>query len=197
MNMSPLSKSSFGDFVEMATKKGRSALFEAQKFAKSLGELIDSLPSDAGKQQIASQLEALIQFLITLKSRLEKIPTQQEAEAARMAVNRLQSLFAEAKSNPVIGAAIGIRTTAPRQKPPTITSEEIESAKLAVARFGSLPIDEIRAALEEMSVRDLQVVANAIGVRTTQRTARESLVHQVATRITNTRGYRALRDGTS
>jgi hypothetical protein len=141
-------------------------------------------------------LEALIQFLSELKTRLESIPTYQDAGAARTAVDGLTELFAEAKSNPMLGAAIGIKPAAPRQRPPTITSEEIGRAKSAIARFESLPIDEIRTALDEMSVRDLQGVANAIGIRT-QRLGRETLAHQVATKITNTRGYRSLRDGTN
>jgi hypothetical protein len=180
----------------MTAKKRSSAFFEAQKFAQHLGELIDALPSGANKQQVVSQLEALIQFLSDLKTRLESIPTHQDAGAARTAVDKLTALFAEAKSNPVLGAAIGIKVTGPRRRPPAITSDEVGAAKSAIARFESLPIDEIRTALDGMSVRDLQCVANALGIRTT-RAARETLVHQVATKITNTRGYRSLRDGTN
>jgi hypothetical protein len=178
------------------TAKKRGAFFEAEKFTQCLGGVIDALPSDADKQQVVSQLEALIHFLSDLKTRLESIPTHQDAAAARMAVDKLTTLFAEAKSNPVLGAAIGIKAAEARQKPPTVTSEEIGRAKSAIARFESLPIDELRSALDKMSVRDLQGVANAIGIRTA-RTARETLAHQVATKITNTRGYRSLRDGTN
>jgi len=179
----------------MATKKRGSAFFDAEKFTQRLGELIDALPSDADKQQVVSQLETLIRFLSDLKTRLESIPSHQDAGAARVALDKVRALFVEAKSNPVLGAALGVKATEPRQKQPTITSEEIERARSAIAQFDSLPIDEIRSALERMSVRELQSVADAIGVRATQRTARDKLVHQVATKITNTRGYRSLRDG--
>jgi hypothetical protein len=113
-----------------------------------------------------------------------------------MAIEGLTDLFAEAKSNPLLGAAMNIKPAYPRQKSPTTTSEETNRAKSVIARFESLPIDEIRTALNEMSVRDLQGVANAIGIRP-QRIGRETLAQQVATKITNTRGYRSLRDGTS
>jgi hypothetical protein len=179
----------------MATKKHDNTFFNAEKFTQRLGELVDALPSDADKQQAVSQLETLIRFLTDLKTRLEGIPSHQDAGAARAAVDKLRALFVEATSNPVLAAALGIKATEPRQKQPTITSEEVERAKSAVTQFDSLPIDEIRTALERMSVRELQSVANAIGVRATQRTARDTLVHQVATKIANTRGYRSLRDG--
>jgi hypothetical protein len=179
----------------MATKKRSGAFFEAQQFTKCLGGLIDALPSDTDKQRIVSQLDVLIQFLSDLKTRLQSIPTHQDAGAARTAVEKLTELFVQAESNPVLGAAVGIKGARPRQKQPVVTSdEEIGRAKSAIAQFDSLPIDEVRAALETMSMRDLQGVANAIGIRAA-RAARGTLVHQVATKITNTRGYRSLRDG--
>src|SRR5260370_19529829 len=157
-------------FTNMAKKKGSSAFFQAEKFSQSLGGLIDALPSESDRQQVVSQLQILIQFLTTLKTRLETIPTQQDAGAARTAIDKLASLFAEARSNPIIGAAVGIRSTARRSKPPAITSEDIDRAKSAIARFQSLPIYQIRSALDRMSVRDLQAVAKAMGIRTGQRT---------------------------
>ncbi len=177
-------------------KKNSNAFFEAEKFAKRLSELIDSLPSESGRQQLASQLETLIQFLSVLKSHLAIIPTQEETIAARTAVDTLNSLFAQAKSNPLLGAALGIKATAPRKKPPAITSEEIERANTAISQFSSLPSDRLRSALDGMSVRDLQAAASAMGMQTTQSMARDVLVQRVATEITNTRGYRSLRDGT-
>jgi len=179
------------------TRKSGGAFFQAEKFGKSLGELVDSLPTEANRQEIVSQLGALIQFLSTLKNRLEEIPTQQDAWAARAAIDRLQSLFTQAKSSPILGAALGVKATLPRQRPMAITPEEVERANLAISQFESLTSDELRAALDRMNARDLQAVANAMGMKTTARTAREALVHQVATKITNTRGYRSLRDGTS
>jgi hypothetical protein len=179
----------------MATKKRDNTSFNAEKFTERLGELVDALPSDAEKKQAASQLETLIRFLTDLKTRLEGIPSHQDTVAARAAVDKLRALFVEAASNPVLAAALGIKATGPRRKQPTITSEEVERAKSAVARFDSLPIDEIRTTLESMSARELQSVANAIGVRANQGTARDTLVHQVATKIANTRGYRSLRGG--
>jgi hypothetical protein len=117
--------------------------------------------------------------------------------ATRDSIDRLQTLFIQAKSNPVLAAAVGIKITAPKQTPPPLTPEEINRAQSTISRLDSLPIDELRGALEGMNPRDLQAAAKAVGVRTTSRTSREALVHQVVTKITNTRGYRSLRDGTN
>jgi hypothetical protein len=59
----------------------------------------------------------------------------------------------------------------------------------------SLLIDQIRSTLDKMTVRDLHTVASEMGVRATERSPREALVHQVSTKITNARGYRSLGDG--
>jgi hypothetical protein len=179
----------------MVAKKRSGAVFEAQKFVQSLSGLIDALPSDAGKQETILQLETLIQFLSDLKKRIESIPTSQDTASAHVALNHLATLFAQAKSNPVLGAAIGIKATVPRQRSPDLASEDVERANSAVTRLNSLPIDELRATLDRMSQRELQGVAGVIGVRASQRTARDTLVHQIATKITNRRGYRSLRDG--
>ena len=179
----------------MAGKKRVNAFFDAQKFTRVLSELVGTLPSEVDKQRILSQLETLILFLSDLKARIQNIPTQQDTSQVRNALQNLTTLFDQAKASPVLSSSLGIKATPPRVSPPTATTDEIDRAKAAIARFESLTIDEIRSSLGAMNSRDLQAVAVAIGVRTSQRTAREALVHQIATKITNTRGYRSLRDG--
>jgi hypothetical protein len=147
----------------MTRKKRSGALLDAQRFAQSLNGLIDALPSATEKQQIISQLEILIQFLNDLETRIKTMPTNQDAGEARTAIEELATLFVRAKSNPVLAATIGNKATASRQRPPASTPEEIDRAKSGIARFDSLPMDEVRAALGRMSVRDLQSVAIAMG----------------------------------
>ncbi len=179
----------------MGTKKNSKGFFQAQKFAQSVSALIDSLPSETDKQEVVSQLETLIRFLSDIKSHVEAVPSQQGSAAVRVAIDKLASLFEQAKSNPAIGAALGIRAALPRSKETAITPDELERARAQLARFESLPIDELRNVLSEMNARDLKALASAMGIRATQRTAHDALTHQVATKISNTRGYRSLRDG--
>jgi hypothetical protein len=170
-------------------KRSRATFFEAEKFAKGLRELVDTLPTEQERNRIASELEVLIQFLTTLKSHLQGVPTQEDTLATRTAIDQLDSLFVRAKTNPFLASAFGIKSKPPRPKSPAITPEDIERANSAISKFD-------RSTLETMSMRDLQAVAGAVGVRTSSRTTREALVQHVATKITNTRGYRSLRDGT-
>jgi hypothetical protein len=137
----------------------------------------------------------LIQFLSNLKERFAAIPTRDDATGARKALDELASLFAQAKSNPVLGAAVGVSPARQRAKSSPVTSEEVDRAKLVMAQFESLPTDQLRAAVSELSGRDLKAVGNVLGIRSTQRTSHAALAHQIATKITNTRGYRNLRDG--
>jgi hypothetical protein len=179
----------------MGGKKRNEGYFDGNKFAQDLGALLDGLPSESNRQQVVSQLQTLIQFLSDLKGRLAAIPTLEEATGARKAIDELASLFAQAKSNPVLGAAVGVSKARQRPKPPPVTSEEIDRAKLMMTRFESLPIDQLRTAVNDLSSRDLRAVASALGIRSSQRTSHAALAHQIATKISNTRGYRNLRDG--
>ena len=99
------------------------------------------------------------------------------------------------KSSPILSAAAGMNVASPRSTVPVPSPDEIQNANLALARFESLPIDQLRVALGQMGLRELKAMATSIGVRSTQRMSQEALAHQIATKITNTRGYRSLRDG--
>jgi hypothetical protein len=179
----------------MIEKIGRKDSFDSAKFARSLGELIDALPSEANQQQMTLQLETLIEFLSGLRDRLASVPTQEDAKAARAALDQLGLLFTQAKSSPILSAAVGMNVASSRPTVPVANPEDIQNAKLAVARLESLSIDQLRVALDQMSLRELNAMAKSIGVRSTQRTSQAALAHQIATKITNTRGYRSLRDG--
>jgi hypothetical protein len=178
----------------MATKKSGD-FFKGLSFTKGLRALLDSLPSESERRQIDAQLQTLIDFLTDLRHRLSNIPSREDAAASRAAVDQLDALFAQAKSNPFLATALGVKVTASRRKPAPVSSDDISRARSTLARLQTLTLHEIRATLNPMARIELQAVASALGIRGTQRSTHESLVQQVATKITNTRGYRSLRDG--
>jgi hypothetical protein len=137
----------------------------------------------------------MIRFLSDLKERVASLPTRDDAEAMRLALGDLSVLFAKAKTNPLLAAAIGMRTAPPRPLKLIPSSEGVEGAKRAIAQFDQLPIDQIRSALASKSLSELRALATELGIRSTQRTSHDGLCHQIATRVTNTRGYRSLRNG--
>ena len=169
--------------------------FKTQAFTRSFRALLDSLPSEADRQRTAAELDALIQFLTELRERLTAIPSRDDAIGAREALDRLDAWFTTVKESPIVAAAIGVKPTAARPKSVPLSSEDIERAKATLATLDPLPIDELRTTLNQMAPRELRSVASAIGIRTTQRVAHDAVAHQIATKITNTRGYKSLKEG--
>jgi len=51
------------------------------------------------------------------------------------------------------------------------------------------------AGIDVHKKRELNGVAALVGIRATRRTSRDELVHQVATKISNFRGYQDLKGG--
>lgn len=179
----------------MKEREGSRRTFDADGFVERLTQLVESLPSAEQQRRHAADLDAVIRFLADMKQRLASVPTQEEAKSIRLALDDLAALFAKAKSNPVLAAAVGLRTPLPRPLSQIPSDEDIENAKRAIAQFEELPIDQLRLALADKSLGELKALATELGLRSTKRTSHEALAHQIATRITNTRGYRSLRNG--
>jgi hypothetical protein len=179
----------------MQEKNGGKGPFDPDEFVRHLGRLVESLPSSEEQHRNAAAIDAIIRFLVDMKQRLATVPTQEEAKSIRLALDGLSALFAKAKSNPVIAAAVGMRPPTLRPTTPVVSADDIENARRAIAQFDELPIDQLRLALADKSLSELKGLATELGLRSTKRTSHESLAHQIATRITNTRGYRSLRKG--
>jgi hypothetical protein len=179
----------------MKNRKGGEGSFDPARFVTGLTHLVESLPSADEQQKNAAALDAIIRFLMDMKERVAAIPTRDDTKATRLALGELSALFAKATANPLLAAAIGIRSPVSRQLNPPPSGEEIENAKRAIAQFNDLPIDQLRLAVEKMSLSELKALASELGIRSSERTSHEGLSHKIATRITNTRGYRTLRIG--
>lgn len=177
----------------MKTRKGDRASFDGDTFIQRLAKLVESLPAADEQQKNAAALDDIIHFLMDMRERIAKIPTQEDVRSVRLALNELSALFAKAQSNPVLAAAVGLRAPPLRSLTPVPSTEDIDDAKRAIAQFEQLPIDQLRLALDAKSAGQLKAVAAQLGVRSSQRISREALAHQIATKITNTRGYRSLR----
>src|SRR3954466_9245624 len=127
----------------MNTKRpSGSEFFKAQTFTQSLRALADSLPSEADKREVASQLDELIRFLQDIKGRLDAVPSREGAADVRTAIDRLDVLFERAKTSPLLGAALGLSVRPPRPKPQGPDGADLEHAKSTLARLEPLPIDE-------------------------------------------------------
>jgi hypothetical protein len=179
--------------------RGKTDFFRAQKFTQSLRALLESLPSESEKQQIATELDLVIKFLTQVKESVGSLPSQESTGVLGSAIDRLDALFSRARASAPLAAALGLRRADHRAKSLPLTEADTERAKVLLERLEKLPIDELRASLEktsETAPRDLQAIAALMGIRSTQRSSREALAHQIATKIANAQGYEALRRGT-
>jgi hypothetical protein len=174
--------------------KQRRSRFES--FLSHLRGILDSLPSDAEKQEIDAALLKLIGFLSDVKARLELVPSAEEVSGLRVAAQRLEQALMSAESDPVLAGVFGLARPPARRRQSRAGGEEIsEAGKAALEALQALSIDEIRSKLQSDSypMATLRSVASAVGLRPTKGLGREALAHQVAMRIANARGYERLR----
>lgn len=78
------------------------------------------------------------------------------------------------------------------------TNDEVATAQRILGELQVLPIDQMRMRLNDegaIPVRLLQAMASQLGIRSVLRTGRDVLAHQVASKISNYRGYKGLRAG--
>ncbi|HZT32770.1 MAG TPA: hypothetical protein VE999_01665 [Gemmataceae bacterium] len=182
----------------MGTRKSPD-FFKAEKFVQSLRGLVESLPSESEKQQLSANLDMVIGFLSEIKKTVGSLPSQESAVSVQAAIDGLNSLFARARSSAPLAGALGLQPCDRKPKAVPVTEVDSERARALLEKLEKLPINDLRANLENSSAtspRDLHAIAALLGIRSTQRSSRESLVHQIASKIANARGYEALRRGT-
>ncbi|MBI1900342.1 MAG: hypothetical protein HYS13_04400 [Planctomycetia bacterium] len=72
--------------------------------------------------------------------------------------------------------------------------EQFAKARAELPALERLPLEQLRTRLqgENYTASELQAIAAEIGIRPRQRTSREELIEQIATKIANYRGYQLL-----
>ena len=180
----------------MPSGKNR-GFFNIKKFATTLRELTEGLPTGAEKASIMQQFEEIIAFLGQIQHALGALPGREDTEGVRKAIQALDELAVRAATNPFLASATGLpprRSSRPKTTP--MTEEDRARAQALLDELQSLPIDGMNARIaheEQVSFRDLNALAFLVGLRTGQHTSRETLVHQIVTKISNFRGYQDLR----
>lgn len=166
-------------------------------FLGSLRDLTGALPSRAEKETAKAQLQEIIDFLAQMQNALSSVPSREDTENVEHAIERLDDLRMRARTNGALAAALGI--VAPKVSRPTqppVTPEERSKADALFRDLRELPIDEMRRLLQSegaVTSRELQEVAKLVGIKGSRRMEREALVHQIASKISNYRGYQELR----
>lgn len=173
---------------------------ELKKLTASLREFSALLPTAADKQELHQSITAIMDFLSGIQRMAAAMPTSENTAEMESALRALDQFADRAKTNPGIAALLGIPQPRPsRPRAATYTNDETATAQRALSELQVLPIDQMRLRLQDenaISIRLLQAMASQLGIRSVQRTGRDSLSHQIASKISNYRGYQGLRAGT-
>jgi hypothetical protein len=177
-------------------KPKKPEFMKAKAFLGRLQEMVQSLPTEAEKADAREKIGALSEFLKTMLAAVDAMPSIENASKVNEALAWLQNLFSKAEANPILAGLVP-KPSAPRlRKPPqTITEQDIASAKLDVDGLKSMPVEKIRDRLLDenaYSLPRLRAIAASVGIGATAKLGRESLAHQITTKIANIRGYEAL-----
>jgi hypothetical protein len=174
---------------------------DLRKFATSLRDLTDGLPTEEEKTALSRQFEEVVAFLSQTRNALESLPTKEETDGVRKTILAFEELATKVNDNPILAAALGQpQPRASRRKTALLSELETAKAQALVKELESLSIDEMSIRLQDagiVSTRELNAAAAVLGIKTTRKTTRDSLVHQVVTRISNFRGYQELQGRTA
>jgi hypothetical protein len=158
--------------------------------------MIQSLPSEVEKTQARERIASLTDFLETCQSAVDSLPTVEDASKVSEALDWLQDLFAKAEANPVLAGLVRPPSAPrPRKNAQGTTEQELASAKLDVDGLKVISVEQIRERLLDesgYSLARLRAMAASLGIGATDKLGRESLAHQITTKIANIRGYEAL-----
>lgn len=171
---------------------------QTKQLLERLKELLLALPSESEKREAEAQFSSLIQFLKDLQDNLRELPDRESTGDIREGVQRLEDLFSRAEADPNLAAVLGLRrATKKKQGPLPATPQELTVARGAIDHLQALPLDESRTKLQNENLYPLTVlraIASSLRIRSGSKLSRESLVHQIAMKLANLRGYEHLRN---
>jgi hypothetical protein len=177
-------------------KSRKTEFMKANVFLSRLKATVEALPSNEEKQAAQARITALADFLRNLQVAVDSMPTIESVDQVHEALEWLQRLFAKAEANPVLaGLAPASRAPGARKPKAALTEWDMTNAKGDIDALKALPVEGIHAKLldeDGYSLTRVRAIAVALGIRATEKLSRESLAHQVTTKIVNYRGYEAL-----
>jgi hypothetical protein len=154
------------------------------------------LPTAEEKRQVLDALNQLTAFLGEVQGAFERLPSAQDADDVKKSLEKLETLQASVDQTSALATFLKPRrsTTGSRDKPLTEPEKE-KGAKLldSLMSMRTESVDLLLGDDNRCSWRDLRAVAFALGIRSSKGFNRDSLAHQISTKVANARGYRVLR----
>jgi hypothetical protein len=177
-------------------KSKKAEFMKAKTFLDGLQEIAQLLPTEAEKAEAKGKIGILADFLETMRAAVDAMPSIESARKVNDAVAWLQGLFSKAETNPVLAGLVAPPAAPrPRKRSGAIKEQDLASAKLDVSSLKTVPIEQIRNQLFDetlYSLTRLRAMAASVGIGAANKLGRESLAHQITTKVANTRGYETL-----
>lgn len=163
-------------------------------FIEKLSTLVEGLPSNLDKESMRRSTDVLIDFFGQLRNAFARVPSKEDAVSIKESLEKLSDLIAQAQNDPLLSNMLGLRRKPVRRYGGTAPAVEADRLDFVLRSLESLPVDQIRETLQtdQYTLDEVRGVATKVGIRSTARLSRESLAHQIATKIANFRGYRQL-----
>lgn len=170
-------------------------VFKFKSFLKGLEEVISSLPKEGEKQRLEKSFSELISFLSELRAHMQLLPSVEQLNKVSAAAEELRGLLSRLDETPTLAAALGMRRAQGAKRRNALpTVRDPAKARGLLRQLESLSADQIRQKLSDESypLMDVRAIASELGFSSSEKTARDELVHQIATKVVNYRGYRSL-----
>lgn len=178
-------------------KSTKADFLKAKAFLGRLHATVQALPTEAEKAQAKERLAALGEFVKTLQAAVDSMPSIESVGRVKDSLAWLQDLFAKAAANPVLAGLVPVSSPPrqPRKPPQPLSEQDLAAGRADLDTIRALSAEDIRTRLldeDGYSLSRVRAIAANLGIGATEKLSRESLAHQVTTKIANYRGYQAL-----
>jgi len=166
-----------------------------KSFISGLQVLVNSLPTEDEKQELRKNVNAIIDFFKYLNNNIGEIPSIENTEKIKINLQKMEEILLKIESDQLLSIMAGLKKPAIKKySKPKIEAFYITNAKLILSELEKLPIDEIKKKLEnnKYNVLDLKAIAHIMNIKSIENYSAATLIHQIAMKIANYRGYQKL-----
>ena len=175
----------------------RRAMAGSSNLFVQLARTLDCLPSAEERDRLLAGFAVIRALVERLEQSFQVLPSQTDAAQARRAVEDIRAFMEKLDSDPVLRAALGVGERIPtgsRPRAPRSSEEVGADVATAIDALSMMPVDDARTELagDRYSIAAIRRIAAVLGIRGASRLTREALVHQIAMKLANYRGYKRL-----
>src|SRR5690349_14824 len=125
-----------------------------RKFAASVRDFADSLPSAAEKNQLQSSIATIVGFLSEMERAIAATPSREDTQAAQAALRTFEDFIGRAKGDPALAILLGLPATSrrrPQSQSSGFSNEDVLGAQQLLQQLQELPVDIMKSRLRNES----------------------------------------------